>query len=129
MRSRYSAYATRNVDYVLDTCVKDEDSSIDPEGTRKWAEESEWKGLEILKTEKGGPFDEEGTVEFKARYVQRGVLTVHHEISSFVKKEGRWLFESGELIPETVVRTQAKVGRNEPCPCGSGKKYKACHGR
>jgi preprotein translocase subunit SecA len=29
----------------------------------------------------------------------------------------------------TVVRTQPKVGRNDPCPCGSGKKYKHCHGR
>jgi preprotein translocase subunit SecA len=29
---------------------------------------------------------------------------------------------------ETVVRTQPKVGRNDPCPCGSGKKYKKCHG-
>ena len=30
--------------------------------------------------------------------------------------------------PRTVVRPQAKVGRNAPCPCGSGKKYKKCHG-
>jgi preprotein translocase subunit SecA len=29
----------------------------------------------------------------------------------------------------TVVRAQPKVGRNDPCPCGSGKKYKHCHGR
>ncbi|MCL2208870.1 MAG: preprotein translocase subunit SecA [Treponema sp.] len=29
----------------------------------------------------------------------------------------------------TVVRSQPKVGRNDPCPCGSGKKYKLCHGR
>jgi preprotein translocase subunit SecA len=29
---------------------------------------------------------------------------------------------------ETVVRAQPKVGRNDPCPCGSGKKYKKCHG-
>ncbi|MCL2601959.1 MAG: SEC-C metal-binding domain-containing protein, partial [Treponema sp.] len=29
----------------------------------------------------------------------------------------------------TVVRSQPKVGRNDPCPCGSGKKYKVCHGR
>ena len=27
------------------------------------------------------------------------------------------------------VRSEPKVGRNEPCPCGSGKKYKSCHGR
>jgi preprotein translocase subunit SecA len=30
---------------------------------------------------------------------------------------------------ETFVRAQPKVGRNEPCPCGSGKKYKQCHGK
>ena len=31
--------------------------------------------------------------------------------------------------PQTVIRSEPKVGRNEPCPCGSGKKYKQCHGR
>ena len=34
--------------------------------------------------------------------------------------------EAGKV--RTVVRDQPKVGRNEPCPCGSGKKYKKCHG-
>jgi preprotein translocase subunit SecA len=34
-----------------------------------------------------------------------------------------------ESEQQPVVRTGAKVGRNEPCPCGSGKKYKQCHGR
>jgi preprotein translocase subunit SecA len=29
---------------------------------------------------------------------------------------------------KTIVREQARVGRNDPCPCGSGKKYKKCHG-
>ena len=37
--------------------------------------------------------------------------------------------ESGEGRNETFVRETRKVGRNEPCPCGSGKKYKQCHGR
>lgn len=37
-------------------------------------------------------------------------------------------FEDDEYYPETYVRTEAKVGRNEPCPCGSGKKYKKCCG-
>jgi len=32
-------------------------------------------------------------------------------------------------IPPTVKREGPKVGRNDPCPCGSGKKYKSCHGR
>ncbi len=31
--------------------------------------------------------------------------------------------------PQTIVNTEEKVGRNDPCPCGSGKKYKKCHGK
>ena len=34
----------------------------------------------------------------------------------------------GPATPQTVVRKGDKVGRNDPCPCGSGKKYKKCHG-
>ena len=46
-----------------------------------------------------------------------------------VKKEGEWVYHSGSLIPTTIVRDGAKVGRNDPCPCGSGLKYKRCCGR
>jgi preprotein translocase subunit SecA len=34
-----------------------------------------------------------------------------------------------EMVVETVRREEPKVGRNDPCPCGSGKKYKQCHGK
>ncbi|MDH5977563.1 preprotein translocase subunit SecA [Vibrio splendidus] len=37
--------------------------------------------------------------------------------------------EADAASPQTVVRDERKVGRNEPCPCGSGKKYKQCHGK
>ncbi|MFN0719343.1 preprotein translocase subunit SecA [Vibrio cyclitrophicus] len=37
--------------------------------------------------------------------------------------------EAEAVSPQTVVRDERKVGRNEPCPCGSGKKYKQCHGK
>jgi preprotein translocase subunit SecA len=37
--------------------------------------------------------------------------------------------EAPQAKQETVVRAQPKVGRNDPCPCGSGKKYKKCHGQ
>jgi preprotein translocase subunit SecA len=37
--------------------------------------------------------------------------------------------EASQAKQETVVRAQPKVGRNDPCPCGSGKKYKKCHGQ
>ena len=42
------------------------------------------------------------------------------------------ILEGGRLLPdkvETFRREEPKVGRNDPCPCGSGKKYKKCHGK
>ncbi len=43
-------------------------------------------------------------------------------------KQQPMYFSSGQQEPQTVKRKEAKVGRNDPCPCGSGKKYKKCHG-
>jgi preprotein translocase subunit SecA len=39
--------------------------------------------------------------------------------------------DQGDAAPkqQPTVRHVAKVGRNDPCPCGSGKKYKQCHGK
>jgi preprotein translocase subunit SecA len=37
--------------------------------------------------------------------------------------------DEGGVRASQSVRSGAKVGRNDPCPCGSGKKYKACHGK
>ncbi|NCB01616.1 MAG: preprotein translocase subunit SecA [Spirochaetia bacterium] len=57
---------------------------------------------------------------------KRTVVESHREISSFNRSEGS---ADTSQSPVTVVRTTKKVGRNEPCPCGSGKKYKHCHGK
>jgi SEC-C motif-containing protein len=129
MRARYSAYAVGAVQFIIDTCHREEgDGGIDLEATKKWSEESTWLGLKIHRVEKGGPLDDKGLVEFSATYEQSGLREEHHEIGSFVKKDGTWLYETGEIVPTTVVRTSPKVGRNDPCPCGSGKKYKKCCG-
>jgi SEC-C motif domain protein len=128
MRSRYTAYAKKAINYIVDTCLRDEEHGIDLESTRRWSGNSTWLGLTILATDKGGPTDESGTVEFKASFVQGGLRENHHEKAEFIKKEGVWVYSEGEVIPETVVREGPKVGRNDPCPCGSGKKYKKCHG-
>ena len=128
MRSRYSAYAKNEIEWLSKSCVGG-DEGVDQEATRKWAEESEWLGLQIISADKGGPNDDKGTVEFIATYIQGGLKDKHHERASFVKKDGTWLYGEGEIVPETIVRAMPKVGRNDPCPCGSGKKYKQCHGR
>ena len=77
----------------------------------------------------GGEADEQGVVEFVVTYKEKGVVRRYHERGRFQKEQGRWYFVEGEMVtPKTEVHTAPKVGRNEPCPCGSGKKYKKCCG-
>ena len=129
MRSRYAAYAVHAIDYIVETCMPGEKNRIDIGQTRIWSEKSTWLGLKILSTEKGGPDDTEGTVEFQALYEMDGLRDNHHEKARFKKQDGRWFYDEGHVMPKTVVRTGPKVGRNDPCPCGSGKKYKHCCGK
>jgi SEC-C motif-containing protein len=126
MRSRYTAYAEHEIDYIINTCVHRGSEDIDPKSTREWSEQSKWLGLKIISTEKGGISDNEGIVEFEALYERSGLKETHHEKARFKKQHDEWLYEEGSLTAATVVRSSPKVGRNDPCPCGSGKKYKHC---
>jgi SEC-C motif domain protein len=129
MRSRYSAYVTHHIDYVLATHDPATVAEVDREAAAKWSEEAEWEGLEIVATDKGQPGDDEGMVEFIARYRADGRPLAHHERSTFRRVDDQWHYIDGTMVkPRPVVRETPKVGRNEPCPCGSGKKFKRCHG-
>ena len=98
--------------------------------TKIRAEQSTWLGLEIVDTEAGGMDDENGVVEFIARFTEKGQPKQHHERSRFSKHAGRWYYLDGEVPkPQTQRHEGPKVGRNDPCPCGSGKKYKKCCGK
>ena len=130
MRARYSAYAKTEVEFILSSTHSSQRDNNDPEEIRRWSEKSVWKGLEILRTDKGGAEDKEGTVEFIARYSDEGTDLEHHEIATFVKEGGEWSFLDGKMVGQIPYkREEEKIGRNDPCPCGSGKKYKKCCGR
>ena len=130
MRARYTSYVKQEIDFIINTCEKSEEiADIDRKATEDWSKTSTWHGLKILRTEKGTESDEEGLVEFTATYTSKGMHDVHHETGYFKKINGEWLYSAGNLKTETVVREGAKIGRNDPCPCGSGKKYKKCCGR
>jgi len=129
MRSRYAAYVEHAIDYIMETCLQDDKERIDFQQTKNWSERSNWLGLKILSVEKGGITDTEGSVEFQALYEMDGLRENHHERAKFKKINGRWFYEEGDVVPKTVVRALPKQGRNEPCHCGSGKKYKFCCGR
>ena len=131
MRSRYSAYVKARMSYLRDTLAPGDRAQFDEPGARKWATESQWKGLTIESTERGGPADDEGTVTFTARYVAEGSEREHKELAVFKRdpQSKAWYFDEARAPKAAPVTREApKVGRNDPCTCGSGKKFKKCCG-
>jgi SEC-C motif-containing protein len=127
MRSRYTAYALSAIDYLYKTSGPRVRKEFDAESSRKWADAAEWIGLDVLSTEGGAADDENGIVEFMAHYKIKDSVFNHHERAQFAKIDGVWTFMDGKIIgPDPVRRDQPKVGRNDPCSCGSGQKYKKC---
>lgn len=124
MRSRYSAYALGDIDYIEKTAAGEARLRFDRADLVRSQANTEWLGLDILATEGGGLTDETGTVTFNARFRQGGQMQLLSEKSDFRRIGGEWRYVSGEANAVLA----AKVGRNDPCPCGSGKKYKKCHG-
>ncbi len=129
MRSRYTAHVKTEVDYIYETTHPTQRKNCNRDSVAAWSKKSEWQGLEVLKTEAGGAEDQSGTVEFIARYREKGKAVRHHEIAEFSRNEGRWYFKDGHA-PKAIqaIRQGPKIGRNDPCPCGSGKKSKKCCG-
>lgn len=126
MRARYSAHVKGLVDFVVATyhpsceAEKERDAIADSIA-------SDWCGLEVVSTAPGEHHDE-GFVTFKAYFsAEQGRSTQTlclEERSRFVRENGLWYYIDGEF-PQA---NQAKVGRNDPCPCQSGNKFKKCCG-
>lgn len=130
IRSRYSAFAKNNIKYIGETHVPGT-TDFDESEAQEWATGSTWKKLEIIKTFQGQKEHDKGVVEFKAFYSDsEGKEYCHHEISDFKQIDGKWYYADGQIVgTQPITRAIPKVGRNEPCPCGSGKKFKKCCGK
>lgn len=119
MRSRYSAFVLGLEAYLRrtwhpDTCPTEMGLSVD----------TRWKRLEVL--DHGQPEGQEdgektGWVHFRATFQEHGRWQCLEEISRFIRLDGRWVYLDG-----TPQLAALKPGRNEPCPCGSGRKLKKC---
>lgn len=130
LRSRYSAFTISNVAYIVNTTSPNQRNQMSEDAIKKWADDSEWKKLEIIDIKNGSADAQETQIEFIAHYVLKDMKQHHHEIATFKKYDGKWLFEDGKTVShEQFKRETPKVGRNDPCSCGSGKKYKKCCGR
>jgi SEC-C motif-containing protein len=128
MRARYSAFATGAIDFIVASTHSRTRQEIDLAFIRQWSETSTWRGLQILETK---PIDDnKAFVSFEAQYTQDGQDHSHREKSMFEREEGLWRFVTGDELKNPTVRYETpRPGRNDPCPCGSGKKYKKCHGQ
>jgi len=99
MRSRYSAYAAVEVDYILRTTHPSVRKFHEPQEIERWAKTSRWQKLEIISTTKGNSTDKHGTVEFKAYFLDAdNQPQIHHEHSNFRKELGKWFFVDGKVL-------------------------------
>lgn len=92
MRSRFTAFASRDVEYLLRSwhpSTRPDELDLDPE--------TRWTRLDILDTAAGGPFDNEGIVEFEAFYREGGTARTMRERSRFVRENRIWMYLDGRL--------------------------------
>jgi SEC-C motif-containing protein len=126
MKARYSAFVLNEIDFLINSHHPDTRSAVERSEIEEWSKSSTWKGLTIQDVVDGESQDQEGIVEFVCQYELDGQQQIHHERAHFKKEGEDWYFLDGKFIPVQNQKKEIKVGRNEPCPCGSGKKYKKC---
>ncbi|WP_433764196.1 YchJ family protein [Flavobacterium ginsenosidimutans] len=91
MRSRYSAYATHNADYLMETTYISERKYYSKSEILRWAVSNKWQKLEILSFS-------ENTVEFKAYFLDSdNKPQVHYEFSTFKFENGAWYYLDGKF--------------------------------
>ncbi len=98
MRSRYSAFCRRDVDYLIKTHDSNTRSRTLRSELEQCIELTDWSGLEIVETERGTTSDKQGMVHFIARYRENDIVGKIEEISEFTKKKGKWFYSKGEIL-------------------------------
>ncbi|QSX35145.1 YchJ family protein [Shewanella avicenniae] len=116
MRSRYSAFVLKQYQYLLDTHHADFCGALTVAQLAQ-AQPEQWLSLNV---EAHSMSANVGQVRFCAWYRDGGTIDAIHEQSNFVLEDGRWFYTDGELLKVSL------PGRNDPCVCGSGKKFKQC---
>lgn len=119
MRSRYSAYVHKNVEYLMATWHPDFRHPDLAAAISESFNNTQWLGLTIV--DAGEETPERGYVEFVARFIDTQTQRPHaiYERSTFIRRDDVWYYTQG---------VKPRIGRNDACPCGSNKKYKKCCG-
>lgn len=118
MRSRYCAFVNKLADYLVATRHPSKRHLDSVAQLQQSFANTVWTGLKVLTTEKGTAKDNSGYVSFVAFYKEANKEDTLFERSLFKKEGDQWYYVEGDF----------NMGRNDPCWCGSGKKFKKCHG-
>jgi SEC-C motif-containing protein len=123
MRSRFSAHVAHDWGHLHRTYLK---TAQEPYDAKDEPQAADWTRL-VIHSHEPGPRPDTAYVDFTAYYKEGDQEKTLPEKAEFRQVEGAWLY-TGPVRqgPAPVRSTQSKVGRNDPCPCGSGKKYKQC---
>jgi len=126
MRSRYTAHVCKNMAHIVRTMSGESLKLFDKEKTEEeWFEQCQWTKLEVIDVSEVDSNSKQGIVEFKAYCNFNSKEEILHERSKFLKINNQWYYISGQK-KNALIQITDKVGRNDSCPCGSGKKYKKC---
>ncbi len=132
LRARYTSFVKGEIDFIIKSHHTKTVGDINKEEVEDWSKNSEWLGLKILQKEAGEAQDSTGKIVFHAQFKENkpeAKVSDHYELAQFEKEAGEWKFLDAQgLKSGPFVREAPKTGRNDPCTCGSGKKFKKCCG-
>jgi SEC-C motif-containing protein len=125
LEARYQAFVEANIDFIVSSHHAETRDQLDRESLEAWAKDSQWLGLKIEALREEG---DKAFITFTVRYSKDAETVNHREDAEFRRTDGQWFYYDSVFPKPVPVRNSAeRVGRNDPCPCGSGKKYKKCH--
>jgi SEC-C motif domain protein len=123
MRARFTAHVLHDFPFLHRTYKP---TSRQPYVAEEGKPTIQWTRLEVHNHSLGRTPDL-AYVEFSAYGMENGAEMVLHEKAEFVREDGAWIYTRPlREGPAPFKQAAPKVGRNDPCPCGSGKKYKHC---
>lgn len=126
MRARYSAHVLGLVDFVVDTYHPDCHAHTQRQEIANTVELN-WCHLRVISSEIDSSDDAQGFVEFRAQYLEDDKLYSMQELSRFIRQDKQWFYVDGSF-DEQNQSPVVRIKRNDPCPCGSNKKFKKCCG-
>lgn len=127
MRSRFTAHVIRDYRHLHRTDLETARKPYVEEAAD--GEQLSWTRL-VVHAHEPGPKPDTAFVDFTAYYKVNERELALQEKSAFVRVDGTWYYTRAVRTGPPPVRSAGpKVGRNDPCPCGSGKKFKHCCGK